>query len=381
MKLKHSFFATVPRSSILIFMTGIFLLFGSIPLAIDMADLGRQSILRLVLTVLLMGVFTVIYAVAGFTLRNQCWKVIVPVFLVHQFLISRLNTWLPALPAPTTMNAMQVDWLKSRLNADAIGIVVALSLSYVCFVYASICEARRYFRAHAEIRLAHEIHQVLVPVITEKLGGFEFYGRSIPSGEVGGDLIDLAGTGQKWIAYLADVSGHGVAPGVVMGMVKSASRMLLHSGEDSGQLMPRLNEVLYPLKNPEMFITFCFVTADAGRLRVGLAGHPPILQYSSKTDSVIEIPCPNMPLGILPDGEFATAEVTAETGALFALYTDGFLEVANRSGEEFGVKRLETELRRHAKEPLEAIYRSLQSSVAAHGAQFDDQSILLIRKL
>jgi hypothetical protein len=381
MRLKKSFLTTVPRRSILIFMTGVFLLFASVALAADAADLGRQPILRLVLNALVTGVFAIFYATAGFLLRSRSWMAMVPIFIVHYLLMSALNAWFPIQSPLTTMNAAQVDWLKSRLNGDSIGIVLAMSLGYACFVFASITEGRRYFRAHGEIALAHEIHQVLVPAITEKLGGFEFYGRSIPSGEVGGDLIDLAGTDQKWVAYLADVSGHGVAPGVVMGMVKSASRMLLRSGEDSDQLMPRLNEVIYPLKKPDMFITFCFVTANADRLRVGLAGHPAILQYSAQTNTVTEIPCPNMPLGIIPDGEFLTSEVAAEKGTLFALYTDGFLEVANKAGEEFGIQRLKAELQKYAREPLETICRSLQTSVANHGAQFDDQSILLIRKL
>src|SRR5262249_58816064 len=134
-----------------------------------------------------------------------------------------------------------------------------------------------------------EIHQVLVPAIDARMGGFEFYGTSKPSAEVGGDLIDLAGTDEKWVAYLADVSGHGVAPGLVMGMAKSASRMLLSSGDDSERLMPRLNEVLYPLKKPDMFVTFCSVSSNAGSLRVGLAGHPSILQYSPRTNHVTQV--------------------------------------------------------------------------------------------
>ena len=145
---------------------------------------------------------------------------------------------------------------------------------------------------HAEITLASEIHQVLVPPIATKIGDFEFFGRSSPSGEVGGDLIDLAGTENHWVAYVADVSGHGVAPGVVMGMVKSAGRMLLSGGDDAGHLMTRLNEVLYPLKKPG----------------------------------------------------------------------------------------LEAELQKHARAPLDAICQSLEESVNRHGARFDDQSILLIRR-
>jgi hypothetical protein len=127
-----------------------------------------------------------------------------------------------------------------QLTIDAIAIMAAVSLGYSCFLYVSITEFRRYFRLHAEMELASEIHRVLVPPIHTQVGRFEFYGRSAPSGQVGGDLIDLAGTEEHWVAYVADVSSHGVAPGVVMGMVKSAGRMLLSSGEESDRLKPRL---------------------------------------------------------------------------------------------------------------------------------------------
>jgi hypothetical protein len=381
MALHKSFLSIMPRNSLLIFLLGVFFLFATIALASDISEMGRQSVSRLILSLLVVSVFAVLYATAGFALRGQSWKLIVPLFIVHYFTMYAMNIWLPSQSPLTTMDAGQVSWLRSRLGLDSLGIILSMSFGYACFLYASIIEGRRYFRAHAEIALAHEIHQVLVPAIETNLGGFEFYGRSLPSGEVGGDLIDLAGTNEKWVAYLADVSGHGVAPGVVMGMAKSASRMLLCSGEGAEQLMPRLNEVLYPLKKSDMFITFCFLAANGNRLHVGLAGHPSILQYSASTNQVIEIPCPNMPLGILPEGDFATSEVSAEKGTLFALYTDGFLEVANKSGEEFGMNRLKAEFLLYANQPLEALYHSLKDAVSRHGAQFDDQSILLIRKL
>lgn len=88
-----------------------------------------------------------------------------------------------------------------------------------------------------------------------------------------------------------------------------------------------------------------------------------------------------MPLGVLPSADFVSSEIRGEDGDTFALYTDGLLEVANAAGQEFGLKRLQVELQKHGKEPLDVICRSLQESVARHGAQFDDQSLLLIRKL
>ncbi len=271
--------------------------------------------------------------------------------------------------------------IHSRLQLDGYAIMVVVALGYACFVYVTITEGRRYFRVHAEIELATEIHQVLVPAIATKLGGYEFYGRSLPSGEVGGDLIDLAGSDENWVAYLADVSGHGVAPGVVMGMVKSASRMLLSSGDDTRHLLARLNEVIYPLKKPDMFVTFCFLARSGDGLRVGLAGHPAILHFSAASGKVAQLECPDMPLGILPDGNFSSSEIGTEPGDVFALYTDGFIEPANAAGEEFGLARLEAEFQRTAKQPLEEICRSLQEAVNKHGAQFDDQSLLLVRRL
>jgi Stage II sporulation protein E (SpoIIE) len=381
MSQSKSFWRQFPRRSSVIFLLGVFLIFSTIAFVADMMDMGREPTLRFVLSVLITGVFTVFYAVAGFSLRSKWWKACLPIFAVHFALMNAVAHWLPTPPQPEHTGASEIALLNSRLAFDGIATIFAVCLGYVCFVYVSVIESRRYLRVRAEIELAAEIHRVLVPPIETKLGGYEFYGQSLPSGDVGGDLIDLAGSEEHWVAYLADVSGHGVAPGVVMGMVKSAARMLLSSGDDTAHLLPRLNEVLFPLKKPDMFVTFCFIARNAGGLRIGLAGHPAILHFSARSNQITQLECPNMPLGILPSGDFESSEIRAEQGDVFALYTDGFLEQADAAGEEFGLTRFHDEFQKHGKESLEAICRSLQESVARHGTQFDDQSILLIRRL
>ncbi len=375
-----SFWKTIPRTSLIGFLLGVFFIFSTMGFTNDIMEMGRQPTLRFELSVLLSGLFAAFYAFTGFALRKQFWKVFVPVFAMQWVLMYMLGRSLPDLPQAVPMGPADIARLHSRLILSGVSIMFAIGLGYGCFLYASITEGRRYFREHAEIELAAEIHRVLVPAIDAKIAGYEFYGRSSPSGDMGGDLIDLAGSENQWVAYVADVAGHGVAPGVVMGMVKSAARMLLSSGDDAGRLLPRLNEVLYPLKKPDMFVTFCFAAKNGDALRVGLAGHPPILHFSAKTNEVQQLECPNMPLGVFPSGDFVSSDVRAEPGDVFALYTDGFLEPANAAGEEFGLARLQTEFQKHAREPLDAIYRSLQESVARHGAQFDDQSLFLIRK-
>jgi sigma-B regulation protein RsbU (phosphoserine phosphatase) len=365
----------------LIFLGGVFFLFSTSGIASDIMSLGLQTPPHYVLGILLAGLGASAYAIAGFILRRNFWKAFFPILIVQMGLINLLARSIPNLHYPATLNAAEIARLQSRLDMDGYLIIAAMVLGYVCFLLVTITEGRRYFRVQAEIELATEVHQVLVPAIAAKIGDFEFYGRSLPSGEVGGDLIDLAGSEENWVAYVADVSGHGVAPGVVMGMVKSAARMLLTSGDDVTHLAPRLNEVLYPLKKPDMFVTFCFIAKTRDGLRAGLAGHPAILQFSATTNDVTRLDCPNMPLGILPSVAFETSDVPAESGSVFAMYTDGFQETANAAGEEFGIDRLQAEFRKHGKEPLDVIYRALLESVTRHGPQFDDRSLLLIRCL
>jgi hypothetical protein len=381
MPAKTTYWQRLPLTSMALFLLGVFFLFGLTGIATDLFDVGRQTPQHLAASIIFAGCTAIVYAVAGFTLRGRFWIAFFPI-LAAQILVGNLiGKYLGTLPTPTQMDAVAIAAQQKRMAVDGWAIIIATILGYVCFLIVNIKEGRRYFRVQAEIELATEVHRILVPPIETTLGGWEFYGRSSPSGEVGGDLIDLAGDAENWVAYVADVSGHGVAPGVVMGMVKSAARMLLTSGDDATHLAPRLNEVLYPLKKPDMFVTFCFLAKTRESLRLGVSGHPAILHFSPRNNEVTQYEAANMPLGILPEGEFASTAIEAEPGSLFALYTDGFVECANAAGEEFGVQRLQSEFQKNGNKPLADIHTALVASLRKHGLQFDDQSLLLIRRL
>jgi Stage II sporulation protein E (SpoIIE) len=381
MPTKDTYWQRLPLISMVLFLAGVFFIFAITGVATDIFDVGRQPAGKFIVNILFAGCTAMVYAVAGFTLRKKFWIAFVPILAAQLFFGNLIAEHLHNNPTPTVMDSAAITALEKRLAVDGYAIIIATVLGYICFLVVNIKEGRRYFRVQAEIELATEVHRILVPPIETKLGAWEFYGRSSPSGEVGGDLIDLAGDADNWVAYVADVSGHGVAPGVVMGMVKSAARMLLTSGDDATHLAPRLNEVLYPLKKPDMFVTFCFLAKTKDGLRLGVSGHPAILHFSARTNEVVQYEAANMPLGILPEGEFASIAIEAEPGSLFALYTDGFVECANAAGEEFGVQRLQSEFQKNGTKPLADIHTALVASLRKHGLQFDDQSLLLIRRV
>jgi hypothetical protein len=376
----RAFWRNVPRKSAVVFLFGVFSTFTTVGFAADIGDMGRTPIARLILMVLISGVFTSVYAAAGVILRGRMWRVFIPVFAVHMLLINLLNKLMPSMAQPATMDAAGIAAVQSRLSLDGGAIILAVFLGYSCFLYVSISEARRYFRVHAEMELAAEIHHVLVPAIDTKIGEFEFYGRSIPSGEVGGDLIDVFQNDHGWVAYVADVSGHGVAPGVVMAMVKSAARMQLSSGEKSAKLLARLNSVLLPIKKPDMFATFAYLAWNGERLEYSLAGHPAILHYHAATNEISDVSCLNMPLGMF-ESDFDSASVECAPHDLFLILTDGLLEVTNPKGEEFTLTGIKPVMLAHASDPLNRIFDAILDAARLHGHAADDQSMLLVRRL
>ncbi len=380
---QRPYWKTTPLKARVIALLGVFLLFSTVGFSVDMMQLGYQPMWQLALAVLVYGGFAMLYAIAGTVLRGRRrWIVMVVTFLGEFLALYLLYGQLHPVPSPpASMDAAGIARLQQRLAFSGNANIWAMVLGYVCFLYVSITEGRRYFRAHAEIELASEIHRTLVPVIDTSVQGFEFYGRSVPSGEVGGDLIDVVHDDHGWIAYVADVAGHGVAPGVVMAMVKSAARMRLSSDGNSAGLMESLNSVLCAVTKPEMYATFAYLASSGDRVHCAysLAGHPAILHYHAATGEFSEVTCSNLPLGMFDRQQYASSTVECDPGDIFLLLTDGVLEIENLKGEEFGLEGVKAVVRQHPGGSLQTIFQALLDATKHQGRASDDQSVLIVR--
>jgi phosphoserine phosphatase RsbU/P len=272
------------------------------------------------------------------------------------------------------------DALADRLRFDALAAGAAIIGGYILFTTFVRREGERYFSAHAEIALAREIHRLLVPRIDRRIGPFEFYGASLPSGAVGGDLVDVVERDGHWVGFIADVSGHGVGAGVMMGMVKSAARMKLASSASADQLFDELNRVLIPLRRPGMFVTMACLRYDGSpALELSLAGHLPILQYCASTRSVEERSVAHIAVALFEDQHYSSIRVPFAAGDLFVLITDGLTEVFDGRDRELGLEPIKEIVRTRAGQPLPDLFDSILSTARAHGRQIDDQTLLLVR--
>jgi serine phosphatase RsbU (regulator of sigma subunit) len=240
-----------------------------------------------------------------------------------------------------------------------------------------------------QLELAHSIQRTLVPTLEIRTARFELYGISQPSEKVGGDLVDAVSLPNgDIVAFLADITGHGLAASILMGRLKTAVRTaLLDAAEREPRetiplLLSRLNTVLPQVKEPTMYATFTgFRLCASGSVFCAVAASPPVLHWHASAQSISKFEEPQFPVGLLPLSHFEGFCLDATPGDLFVVATDGILEVADKGGQEFGIERLETVIASGPRDPLPKIATRILTAARSFGRQLDDQTILLVRCL
>jgi hypothetical protein len=367
---------STPRAMRFCFYAAVFSLFASVEVLVLLMGTAYLSPLTIFLNVVIFGGFGVAYVAVS--IWQRYW--LIPVLMIGQIVLSAVVGALyyhmgsqPQLTAAGSPMHRQLEVL------GIIGIV-SVSLGYFLFIWFIYRQGSSYFRVHNEMAMAAEIHRALVPPIHKTIRSFEIYGISVPSGEVGGDLVDVAGDGESWTGYVADVSGHGVSAGLLMAMFKTAVRTRLKDASTT-ELLAEVHRALYPLKTPNMFATVGVLQWTGANFNLSLAGHLPLLHYVQSRGEVEEYPALDLPWGILADQTFHSREVVCQTGDIFVLLTDGLTEVFDRRGTEMGIAPLKEVLGRSASQKLPELFNSMRATALNFGKQDDDQTMLIVRCL
>ncbi len=273
-----------------------------------------------------------------------------------------------------------LDILNQRITFDVFGIGIVTLLGFNFFGSFINTSGLEQIKLRTELALAQAIQQTLVPPVRCRTARCEVYGKSIPSERVGGDLVEAVAAERGLLAYVADVSGHGIPAGVLMGMVKTAIRVCLLRGERPAAFLDALNRVLPGVKEEGMYVTLACLRfdEDTAQVEYALAGHPSILHYRRLTDDICRLGTYQLPLGILP-ASYETDRVSGSAGDIFAIVSDGLTELTNTNDEEFGLSRIEELLQGNAGRQLPEIFDCIVEEARRYGKQEDDQTLLLMR--
>jgi sigma-B regulation protein RsbU (phosphoserine phosphatase) len=266
-----------------------------------------------------------------------------------------------------------------RLELDSFGALVLIIAGYNAFVVFISGEGKRRAAISAEMKLAHRIHRTLVPDVECRIDSTRFHGFSRPSGQVGGDLVDVIVLPDgEWLAYVADVAGHGVSSGLVTGMVKSAMRMGVQDRRGLPDLVGRVNRLLCGQLTGSMYVTLGAIRGGShGEIEVLIAGHPPLLRMARGGAEVEAVAAAHVPLGFSPDWDFSSTRIHFRAGDLLVLITDGLFEVFDRTDRDLGFDGVKELVAGARHQSLSEIAERVFHGARSFGPQLDDQTILL----
>jgi len=230
--------------------------------------------------------------------------------------------------------------------------------------------------------LESQMQRTLVPPLTYRGNAIEIHGQSIPKDEIGGDLVDLVTDDHSTSAYVADVSGHGLRAGVLMGMIKTAMRYGLMLRQPLSRLLKDLNRLLPGLKDTHMFATLAALRFDGSdEVEYISAGHVPLLHWRRQSREIVHHDATQLPLGLFADVPFTSVRIAFQPGDLLVLVSDGVVEAGEELDTRVGLNRLSELVSGQAQDTLDQLSSAIRTEICRLGEQHDDQTILLVRAL
>ena len=250
-----------------------------------------------------------------------------------------------------------------------------------------VAEIKRQEASRASLEIARQVQRGFMPSTLPEIPGYEVATWWFPNEAVGGDYCDVFPLRDGRTALvIADVSGHGLGPSLIMASVRAALRALALDHAATEVLLNLLAHALAVDLIDGRFITLVLAALDwrTHRVEYANAGHAPAMHYRAKTRDFVVLESTGLPLGVLDRPEYPQGPpVAMSVGDLLVLCTDGIVEAMNESDERFGQARLERIVRECAGRPVSELVQRVGAEVSAHyvgESPPDDLTILVVRR-
>jgi serine phosphatase RsbU (regulator of sigma subunit) len=245
---------------------------------------------------------------------------------------------------------------------------------------------RERLRMREEIEYARKIQLSMLPQGAPEVDWLDLAAASLPATEVGGDYYDYFRLAPTQLALvLGDVSGHGLASGLLLSGVRSCLYLLEKDLSSPIAVFEKLNHMVRRTTERRTYMTLlcAVIDSEAGTLTVTSAGHPPVLRYDSQGRCFDEIGQGAPPLGTFLQADYIEERLPVAPGDLLIFYTDGLVEARNGQGQDYGDARLRRAVARAAgsrtaREVRDSILGDL-SNFKGDEEQADDITVVVVR--
>ena len=246
-------------------------------------------------------------------------------------------------------------------------------------------EEKALLKMQEELRLAYEIQTNLLPKDQPEVPGYDIAGKSLPAKEVGGDYFDFIHIDDKnFVFCLGDVSGKGMPAALLMSNLQATIHGQAMVNSKPAVCLQRSNTMLFHNTPPEKFATFFYaiLNPSTNHLIYANAGHnfPIIISQNGKSKQLKKN---SIVLGCLESFNFVQEDITLNPGDCLLVYSDGISEAVNPAGEEFGIDRLISVVKKNLGEQSDKLTSLIISAVHDHAGtslQWDDITLIIVKK-
>jgi len=239
-------------------------------------------------------------------------------------------------------------------------------------------------RLNEILALARDQQLSLLPATLPPVPGYEVAGRSIPAEEVGGDYYQVIPLSSVSTALaVADAKGHGFEAAVLATGLHAALRVVNETPFKVTHKLRLLNRSLAEKGEIRNLVSLFYGEFESeGRVIYGNCSHPPpfIVRGDGETE---DLSVGGVFLGMDPDSQYRIGVCELQPGDLVVIYTDGWTELFNDAGEEFGPERMRAVVLEHREEKLDTIMDRIQQACDGFRGELgydDDRTLLLARK-
>ena len=254
-------------------------------------------------------------------------------------------------------------------------VVKARVRSHILLREARAQLASQLLALNTELEMARQIQLSILPHSIPKLAGLDIAAHYLPMTSVAGDFYDFIQIDDKHIGILiADVSGHGLPSALIASMLQVALTGQAGHATEPAKVLLGLNRALCG-KFTQNFVTaaYIYVDLESNLMRYAGAGHPPMLQWRNSTGKAAQVLENGLVLGLIEEASYEALEFLLEPGDRYVLYTDGILEAANSTQEQFGADRLMSFVKNHKHLEAEPFSQTLLNDLAGWSNQTVDQ--------
>ena len=232
-----------------------------------------------------------------------------------------------------TVRPTSADFVDSRNGVKTVLLLAALAVTLLLEAFLLVLSGMESLARRLMAEMGSAARYVTSILPRDRDAPVPVASRYIPSDELGGDSFD-----HRWIdddhliAYLVDVSGHGIAPA----MFSVSVHNLLRSGtlddetlRDPGRVLTELNRLFQMDQQAGNYFTIWYgvYQPSTRTLRYAGGGHPPAIVLTADGSDPVRLPSESIPIGVMENTIFEAHSYLLPSDTALLIYSDGAFEL------------------------------------------------------